>query len=505
MLFNSVDFLLFFPVVLLIYFIVPKKIRYIWLLIVSYYFYMSWNPWFVLCLIAATLITYLAGLFISRHREGQQKVNDTSKSQKTEKLIFVICLILNFSTLAVFKYTNFIMDNVGQLMGQFDIAFARPAFDLILPVGISFFTFQSAGYLIDVYRGESRAETNLLKYALFISFFPNILSGPIERAKNMLPQINECKNMKLWNYERITTGAVYMLWGYFLKMVVADRCALLVNTVYGNYRMYGSTALVMATLFFAIQIYCDFASYSYLALGAARILGFTIIQNFEAPYFSKSISEFWRRWHISLSSWLRDYLYIPLGGNRKGTFRKHLNTIIVFLVSGIWHGAQWGYIVWGLLHGIYIVIGEVTKPFKKKAANVLHVQTESFSYRLLQTMITFVLVCFSWIFFKTEQLSAAVEVIRRIVVKWDPWTLFDGTMYSWGLTDKDFRITLLVILILLVVDCIKKKKNESMITILNRQNVWFRWGAYLFICCAIFVWGQYGAGHDPQAFLYFSF
>lgn len=506
MLFNSVDFLLFFPIVLLIYFIIPKKCRYIWLLVVSYYFYMSWNPRYVIFLGFSTIITYAAGVFIGRQRERQkQEVETDYNHRRTEKLLFVVCLILNFSMLAVFKYTNFMIENIEAVFQQLGVAFSKPSFDLLLPVGISFFTFQSAGYLIDVYRGDVKAEKNVLKYALFISFFPNILSGPIERAKNMLPQINNCKNMKLWNYERITTGAVYMLWGYFLKMVVADRSALLVNTVYGNYRMYGSTALVMATIFFAVQIYCDFASYSYLALGAAKIMGFDIIQNFEAPYLSKSISEFWRRWHISLSSWLRDYLYIPLGGNRKGTVRKHINTMIVFLVSGIWHGAQWGYVVWGLLHGGYIVIGEITKPFRKKAVEKFHVHTEAFSYKVLQTVLTFILVCFSWIFFKTEQLSAAIEVIRRIIVKWDPWTLFDGTMYTWGLTDKDFRITIFVIIILLVVDYIKKKKKESMIAILNRQNIWFRWGIYLFICCAIYVWGQYGAGHDPQAFLYFSF
>lgn len=504
MLFNSVDFLIFFPIILSIYFFIPKKVRYLWLLIVSYYFYMSWDPRYVLCLGFSTLITYLAGIFIGRRRDLQEQ-NPASQGKGAEKLLFIICLVLNLSTLAVFKYAGFVMENVTALFNHFQIAVSEPSLNLILPVGISFFTFQTAGYLIDVYRGDRQAEKNVLKYALFVSFFPNVLSGPIERASNMLPQINQCKNLKLWDYGRVTTGAVYMLWGYFLKMVVADRTALLVNTVYGNYRMYGSTALITATVFFAIQIYCDFASYSYLALGAAKILGFNIIQNFEAPYFSKSISEFWRRWHISLSSWLRDYLYIPLGGNRKGKARKYLNTIIVFFVSGIWHGANWGYIVWGLLHGAYIVIGEITRPFRKKAADRLHFKTETFSHRLMQTAVTFFLVCFSWIFFKTEELGAAIEVIRRMIVKWDPWTLFDGTLYTWGLAEKDFRITLFTIILLLAADYIKKKKNESLITILNRQNIWFRWGIYLFICGAIFVWGQYGAGHDPQAFLYFSF
>lgn len=504
MLFNSVDFLIFFPIILSIYFFIPKKVRYLWLLIVSYYFYMSWDPRYVLCLGFSTLITYLAGVFIGRRHDLQEK-GPASQGKGAEKLLFAICLVLNLSMLAVFKYTNFVMENLTALFNHFQIAVSEPSLNLLLPVGISFFTFQSAGYLIDVYRGDVKAEKNVLKYALFVSFFPNVLSGPIERAKNMLPQIDQCKNLKLWDYDRITTGAVYMLWGYFLKMVVADRTALLVNTVYGNYRMYGSTALIMATVFFAIQIYCDFASYSYLALGAAKILGFNLIQNFEAPYFSKSISEFWRRWHISLSSWLRDYLYIPLGGNRRGTARKYFNTVIVFFVSGIWHGANWGYIVWGLLHGAYIVIGEITRPFKKKVADRFYFKTDCFSYRLMQTAITFFLVCFSWIFFKTEELGAAMEVIRRMVVKWDPWALFDGTLYTWGLAEKDFRITLFAMILLLAADYIKKKKNESIITILNRQNIWFRWGVYLFICGAIFVWGQYGAGHDPQAFLYFSF
>ena len=342
MLYNSIDFLVFFPLVLIIYFFIPKKLRYLWLLIISYYFYMSWDPRYVLCLGFSTLITYLAGIFIG-HRDLQER-NLTSGNKGAEKLLFAVCLILNLSVLAVFKYANFVLENVEALFHYFKISVPDASLNLILPLGISFFTFQSAGYLIDVYRGNIKAEKNIFKYALFISFFPNVLSGPIERAKNMLPQIDQCRNLKLWNYKRITTGAVYMLWGYFLKMVVADRTALLVNTVYGNYRMFG-------TIFFAIQIYCDFASYSYLALGAAKILGFNLMRNFEAPYFSKSISEFWRRWHISLSSWLRDYLYIPLGGNRKGKARKYINTMVVFFVSGIWHGANWGYIVWGLLHG----------------------------------------------------------------------------------------------------------------------------------------------------------
>lgn len=504
MLFNSVNFLLFFPIILSIYFIIPPKVRYLWLLIVSFYFYMSWDPRYVLCLGFSTLITYLAGIYIDRRRELSE-LNQTFQDEGAAKILFIICLVLNLSLLAVFKYTNFVMDNVTAIFNHFQITVSEPSINLLLPVGISFFTFQSAGYLIDVYRGDIRAEKNVLKYALFVSFFPNILSGPIERASNMLPQINQCKNLKLWDYDRITTGAVYMLWGYFLKMVVADRAALLVNTVYGNYRIYGATALITATFFFAIQIYCDFASYSYLTLGSAKILGFNLIQNFQAPYFSKSISEFWRRWHISLSSWLRDYLYIPLGGNRRGKAMKYINTIIIFLVSGIWHGANWGYIVWGLLHGVFIVIGEITKPFKLEIAKKLHFKTKSFSYRLMQTVITFLLVCFTWIFFKTEELGAAIEVLRRIIVKWDPWTLFDGTLYSWGLADRDFRITLFTIMLLFIVDYIKKKKNESVITILNRQTIWFRWGVYLFICGAIFVWGQYGAGHDPQAFLYFSF
>ncbi|HOO27525.1 MAG TPA: MBOAT family O-acyltransferase [Lachnospiraceae bacterium] len=504
MVFNSVDFLVFFPVVLLIYFFIPKRIRYIWLLIASYYFYTSWDVKYVGCLLFSTLVTYFAGLLIGRYRHAEKYDTSVQGGQK-ETLLFIICLLLNFSMLFIFKYTNFMLDNIADLAGLLKITFKEPDIELLLPVGISFFTFQSAGYLIDVYKGEINPEKNLLKYALFVSFFPNILSGPIERAKNMLPQIENCKQMKLWNYERITEGAVYMLWGYFLKMVIADRSALLVNTVYGNYRMYGSVALITATFFFAVQIYCDFASYSYLALGAAKILGFSIMNNFNAPYFSKSIGEFWRRWHISLSSWLRDYLYIPLGGNRRGRFRKHLNTIIVFFVSGVWHGANWGYVVWGLLHGVYIVIGDLLRPYKKRAANTFHIKTQSFSYRLLQTGITFLLVCFSWIFFKTEQLSAAVEVIRRMFVKWDPWTIFDGTIYTWGLSEKDFRITVFTILLLLAADLIKKKKGGNVIGFLNQQNIWFRWGIYIFICCAIAVWGQYGAGHDPQAFLYFSF
>ena len=329
MLFNSIDFLFFFPIVVGILFILPRKLRCTWLLIASYYFYMSWNPKYALLIAFSTLVTYLSGIALERCRTNGHK-----------KIVVAVSLVSNLLILFVFKYANFTLHTITVLLGELGIQVADRQLDLLLPVGISFYTFQALSYTLDVYRGDIKAEKNIVRYALFVSFFPQLVAGPIERSGNLLKQIQSVNKINLWNYENIRNGLLLMFWGLFQKLVIADRASILVNQVYGNYADYGFVEIVIATVLFAFQIYCDFDGYTNVARGAARVMGISLMKNFRQPYLAWNIKEFWRRWHISLTSWFTDYLYIPLGGNRKGQLRKNINILIVFIVSGLWHGAS---------------------------------------------------------------------------------------------------------------------------------------------------------------------
>ena len=341
MVFNSLDFLFFFPIVVLLYFLLPKRIRYVWLLISSYYFYMCWNVEYAFLLLLSTIITYSCGLLI-------ELVNKSSGNAARVKLWKTICLTLsilfNCLILFFFKYYDFVFENVREIFCFAGVYINVPKWDVLLPVGISFYTFQTMGYIIDVYRNDIYAEKNFIKYALFVSFFPQLVAGPIERSKNLLTQLSKPTN---FNVQNVRCGLFTMAYGLFLKMVVADRIAMTINPILSNYVNMHGMVILMCIILFSFQIYCDFHGYTQIAIGAAQILGYHLQENFNAPYFSGSVKEFWRNWHISLTSWFTDYIYIPLGGNRKGKFRTYINTMIVFLVSGVWHGADWNYILWG--------------------------------------------------------------------------------------------------------------------------------------------------------------
>ena len=288
--------------------------------------------------------------------------------QRRKKFFVALSFILNLSLLFFFKYFDFTVENINFVLARCNLEIITPPFDFLLPVGISFYIFQALSYTMDVYRKEIYVERNFLKYALFVSFFPQLVAGPIERSKNLLKQIS---TDNVFSYENFRRGLLIMLWGYFQKIVIADRIGILVDTVYGNVGKYAGGYYLLASVLFAVQIYCDFSGYSLIAAGAARVMGFQLMENFNCPYFAKSVAEFWRRWHISLTSWFRDYLYIPLGGNQKGTVRKYLNVMIVFLVSGLWHGAQWTYVVWGGLNGLFQVAGNIFAPVRKRAGKRL--------------------------------------------------------------------------------------------------------------------------------------
>lgn len=372
---------------------------------------------------------------------------------------------------------------------------------MLLPVGISFYTFQALSYTMDVYRGDIYAERNFIRYALFVSFFPQLVAGPIERSKNLLRQLAEPKK---FNYDEAREGLLLMLWGFFLKIVMADRIAIFVDTVYGDYNTYGGWYIIVATLLFAAQVYCDFSGYSTIAMGTAKILGVNLMENFNAPYLATSVAAFWRNWHISLTSWFKDYLYIPLGGNRKGMARKQLNKMIVFLVSGLWHGAKLSFVLWGGLNGLYQVLGECLQPLRRRAVKLLGLNPDSLGHRLAQMALTFVLVDFSWLFFRAESTTDAMRMLSSAFQVRNPWILFDGSLYNCGLDIANFQLMLACIGILLFAD-ICKRRGIRLRAVVLRQDYWFRW---LFIAgsvLAILLFGKWGPDFDKASFIYFQF
>jgi len=498
MLFNSIDFIIFFPIVVLLYFVIPKKMRYLWLLAASYYFYMGWNAKYALLLAFSTLITYLSGLLLD-YINRKELVE--AKSVFYKKIVVASSVLINLGVLCFFKYVNFATHLLVNAFSQMGIILDVPAFDVVLPVGISFFTFQALSYTIDVYRGEIYAEHNVFRYALYVSFFPQLVAGPIERSKNLIRQL---ATYTKFNFEKARDGLYLMLWGYFLKMVLADRIAVVVDTVYNNYEQYPGWFLIVATVLFAFQIYCDFAGYSTIAIGAAEILGINLIENFDAPYTATSVAGFWRRWHISLTSWFRDYLYIPLGGNRKGTVRKYLNRLIVFLASGLWHGAGLHFVAWGGINGLYQIIGEILRPIRTRIIKILHLTPESIGYKLYQALLTFMLVDVSWIYFRASSMKDANAILHSIIHAENPWILFDGSLYKLGLNDKNFRLMVICIIVLIFVDVLKRF-GICIRKIIAEQDYIIRWLVVTFAVFFILSYGMWGPGYNESNFIYFQF
>lgn len=501
MVFNSLEFLIFFPIVVLIYFCVPQKTKNFWLLISSYYFYMSWNPKYAILILLSTTITWLGGLSFGHINKldlpGQKK-------EFWKKICVLACLSSNLLILAFFKYYHFLVDNMALVLSHLRIEFHPPVVDVLLPVGISFYTFQALGYIIDVYRGTIEPERNFLQYALFISFFPQLVAGPIERSKNLFRQIHEAH---YFDAERVCRGLLMMGWGFFKKLVIADRAAILVTAVYDSYMEYTGLQIVIATMIFAVQIYCDFSGYSDIAIGAAEVMGFKLMQNFNSPYFARSVSEFWRRWHISLSTWFRDYLYIPLGGNRGGKWKTYRNLLITFCVSGLWHGARWSYVVWGGVNGLYQVVGDMTKEFRSNIQRFFKINTQCWSYRFFQGILTFVLIDFSWLFFRANGFEAAVGMIQHIISSPGWFSMIDSQnvlgICTLSLDEKDFYLLLIAMFVLLVLDLYKDKINFR--TALLKQNIVFRWIVYYCIILIIVIFGIYGPEYDASTFIYFQF
>ncbi len=475
MVFNSLSFLIFFPIVTLAYFVLPGRVRPAWLLLSSYYFYMSWNAKYAVLIATSTLVTYACGLGIGK-----------TASRAGKKLVMAAGLAVNLGILGFFKYYGFFTDLLSRALGIFGVGLYLPAFDVLLPVGISFYTFQALGYMLDVYFGKIRPEKSLLRYALFVSFFPQLVAGPIERSENLLRQVNEDHD---FDFGKARDGLLIMLLGFFEKLIVADRASLYVNAVYGQWEMAAGWQIVLATIAFAFQIYGDFGGYSHIAIGAAKILGFDLMDNFRQPYFAVSVRDFWRRWHISLSTWFRDYLYIPLGGSRCSKLRAMLNTMITFTVSGLWHGASLNFVVWGGLNGA-MQIAEGLLPRRKK-------KTGAWT-RVLESLVTFALIDLTWLFFRASSLSAALRMMLRSV------RYFASAPIATGFSAAQAAALLVGVLVLAGVD-LAHERGRTLTAWLDRRP-WIVRGALMLLgILAIVVFGVWGPGYDASAFIYFQF
>ena len=479
MLFNSFQFLLFFPIVTIIYFLIPHNWRWAHLLIASCIFYCAFIPIYLLILIFTILIDYFAGLMIER------------SSGNKRKWYLILSIISNVGVLAVFKYFNFFINNIDTLLNTFHIHASLSLLNIILPIGLSFHTFQAMSYTIEVYRSHQKAERHLGIYALYVMFYPQLVAGPIERPQNILHQFHEIHPFR---NDRLAHGLKMMLWGFFMKTVVADRAAIYVDVAYNHVAVQSGVTLLLATILFTFQIYADFAGYSYIAIGAAEVMGIRLMTNFNRPYFSKSISEFWGRWHISLSTWFRDYLYIPLGGNRVPIPRWYLNLFIVFVVSGFWHGANWTYIIWGALNGIYLIFAIITKTSRKKLSHLIGLSKYPKFNNILQIITTFSLTVFAWIFFRANNISDAFLIVKKIFTDHGP-LLAQGGGTSTALGLATFGIILMMLIEY------KREYHPEAFWFLYNKNISLRFASYICILVCILLLGVFDGGQ----FIYFQF
>ena len=481
MLFNSLHFVYFFIIVTTAYYALPHKCRWQLLLAASCYFYMVFLPIYILILGFTIVVDYYAGIFIE-NREGGKK-----------RLYLIFSLMANIGVLAVFKYYNFLNDNLSFFLNSLGYHNSIPNLSILLPVGLSFHTFQAMSYTIEVFRGNQKAERHFGIYALYVMFYPQLVAGPIERPQNILHQFYE---KHTFDYKGVTDGLKLMAWGLFKKVVIADRLGATVGLVYDNPIDFQGLTLIIATFFFAIQIYCDFSGYSDIAIGAARVMGFKLMKNFDRPYLSTSISEFWKRWHISLSTWFRDYLYISLGGNRVSQGRLYFNLFLTFLISGLWHGANWTYVIWGGLNGVYLIMELlITKPL---ANSVNYLKLNRFTYLLngLKGLFTFNLICLTWIFFRAKSVNDAFYILTHLFTDLQ----IQGVFSKLAIAKFDLQIIAFSLLILIFTEGVQNK--ISIAKWLAVKPFYVRWSIYVSLGIVILLFGAY---EQNQQFIYFQF
>jgi D-alanyl-lipoteichoic acid acyltransferase DltB (MBOAT superfamily) len=480
MLFNSSQFALFFAISVCLLALLAQRYRWMLLLAASYYFYMCWNVNYALVLIGVTLTTYLSGLQMAKCRKKTAK-----------KMILVLCLLIDVGMLFFFKYFDFFSQSLAKLLNTLGVLVSFPMLEILLPVGISFYTFQSVGYAVDVYSDRIPPEKHLGFFALFVAFWPQILAGPIGRASHLLPQLKKDNELA---YSQIVEGLRLMLWGLFKKAVIADHLAIYVSRVYGHLDDHQGLPLMIAALFYTVQIYCDFSGYTDMARGAAKVMGYDLMENFRRPYFAKSLREFWHRWHISLSTWFLDYVYIPLGGRRVAKWRWYYNLLAIFLLSGLWHGANWTFVIWGAFHGICLIIEYATGGFQERLASRLCPQRDCLRHKAIQIGLTMMLVYVSWIFFRADTVADAYYIISHMLLI-DPNQM--GVSVVGGLS---FLLSIFLIMVLIAADLWERKARLNVW--LDSRPSWMRWSLYSAAVWAVAVSTIFGV---KQEYIYFQF
>ena len=480
----SISFMAFTAAVFLGYFILPLKVRPYWLLLTSLYFYSCFG-WKGFILIGFSVVsTFAAAHAVARIRR-----------QSVKKLVTALTVILNVGLLTAVKYLNYTLSLFGRI-----VELPINEISVIVPLGIAFYTMQAVSYLVDVHKGKYPPERNFFKYLCYMTYFPIIMQGPISRYDQLADQIFTPQR---FSFDRMKSGLSLVLWGLFKKMVIADRAAVLVNQVFDNYTSYEGLEIVIAVLMYTLQIYTDFSGCVDISRGISEVLGIKLIENFKHPYFASSIKDFWRRWHIALSSWFKDYIYIPLGGSRKGVVRKYFNLTVVFLVSGLWHGVGIHYIAWGLLQAFYQIVGELTAGVRSRLYDRCEIDRESFSFKLGGQLVTFALVNVSWLFFRANGFIAALKMLKSAVMNPNPWILTNGRLFELGLDAKDINVIVISTAVLLVVSLMQQK--FSVREKLEQQNFIFRYFVYLAAVIAILVLGMYGPGYNASQFIYMQF
>ncbi|MBQ9234363.1 MAG: MBOAT family protein [Lachnospiraceae bacterium] len=477
--FLSLKFLLFFVILFVIYYIVPKKYRYIIIFIGSYIFYGSYSVKFLGILIVTTVITYIGGLLLEKN---------------PSRGIYAIFFIINIAVLAGFKYTNFVIENINKIASA-----NLRELNIILPVGLSFYIFQSTTYLGDIYRKGFKAEKNIIRYAAFVSFFPTILSGPIQKSRNLLPQI---KNPGDFDADRATAGFILFSWGFFEKTMISNRLAVIIDQVYNNYAVYSGMYYLIAAVSFSLYIYADFSSYSDMARGISKMLGIEVDRNFNNPYISTTTGEFWNRWHSSLNEWFVENIYIPLGGNRKGKLRKYINMMIVFFISGLWHGADWNFIAWGVINGLFVVIGQMLKPVKSKIYTSIKVDEEAQSIRFIRQAVTFLLITITWVFFRNG-IWESLHIIRRMLF-FEPSRIFNPDLLNLGGDTAKTFLTIFAVIIFIIVQ-LKRKDESKSYELFKKQPMLLRAMLIALVLCVSIFASFSGSTELNTKFLYFNF
>ncbi|MBK5211931.1 MAG: MBOAT family protein [Coriobacteriia bacterium] len=500
--FTSATYLSFLTLAVLIYFTLPgPKTRSLWLLCLSSFFYLLFSPAWFWVLLSVTVLAYVCGLGLS----ATSGIENPRKQLLVKRSVLWFGVLTSVSALLWFKYIGFFAQVANKLLSVAGAGATLPVLKLVMPLGISFWTFQVVAYVVDVYKERTPAVRNPLYFATSVIFFPIVAMGPISRVQTLIPQLSK---KYTFDYDNMRSSLLLIGWGFFKKLMIADRLAVFVNTVFDHPHAYSGRVnglmFFVAAVFFAIQLYTDFSGYTDIVRGSARLFGVELPLNFRAPYFARSVADFWRRWHMTLMDWLKTYIYIPLGGNRKGKARKYLNLMAVFFVSGFWHGVGMHYIVWGLLNGSYQILGGWLKPFNDWTVKTLHVNRDSFAHKLFQTVLTFVLITVAWVFFRANSIADALYILPRMFMP-TVWIFTNGSMISQGLGYSELVVALISSVLVWVIDYLKTERSVNITAWLFTKRLLFRWTVYYGLILVVLIFGHYGGTYNAANFVYFKF